>query len=73
MGANAWASPVQYRSAAAGSIVISGAQTAVAASDASFTFSGPTTLGANVSTVGATGGTEDITFGDDITLTGNAQ
>ena len=53
VGANAWASPVQYRSAAAGSIVISGAQTAVAASDASFTFSGPTTLGANVSAVGA--------------------
>ena len=73
VGAKAWASPVQYRSAAAGSIVISGAQTAVAASDASFTFSGPATLGANVSTVGATGGTQDITFSDDVTLTANAQ
>ena len=62
-----------YRSAAAGSIVILGAQTAVAASDTTFTFSGPTTLGANVSTAAATGGTQDITFSDDVTLTGNAQ
>ena len=73
VGANAWAVPVQYRSAAAGSIVVSGAQTAVAASDTIFTFSGPTSLAANVSTVGATGGTQDITFSDDVTLTGNAQ
>ena len=73
VGANAWAVPVQYRSGAAGSIVVSGAQTAVAASDTIFTFSGPTSLAANVSTVGATGGTQDITFSDDVTLTGNAQ
>ena len=44
VGANAWDSPVIYRAAAAGSIVISGAQTAIAASDTTFTFSGPTTL-----------------------------
>ena len=55
VGANAWAARCTYRSAAAGSIVISGAQTAVAASDTTFTFSGPTSLGANVSTVAATG------------------
>ena len=73
VGANAWPVPVEYRAAAAGSIVVTGAQTAVAASDAAFTFSGPTSLAANVSTVGATGGTQDITFNDDVTLTGNAQ
>ena len=53
-------SGVTYRSAAAGSIVVTGAQTAVVASDTT-TFSGPTTLGANVSTAAATGGTQDIT------------
>ena len=73
VGANAWDSPVIYRAAAAGSIVISGAQTAIAASDTTFTFSGPTTLGANVSTAAATGGTQDIIFSDDVTLTGNTQ
>ena len=36
-------------------------------------FSGPTTLSANVDTANATGGTQDITFSDDVTLTGNAQ
>ena len=73
VGANAWDAPVTYRSAAGGSIVISGAQTATAASDASFTFSGPTSLGADVSTVAATGGTQDITFSDDVTFAANAQ
>ena len=73
VGANAWNIPVEYRSAAAGSIVITGAQTAGAGSDTIFTFSGPTSLGANVSTIAATGGTQDITFNDDITLTANAQ
>ena len=37
------------------------------------TFSGPTSLGANVSTAAATGGAQDITFNDDVTLTANAQ
>ena len=60
VGAKAWESPVTYRSAAAGSIVVTGAQTAVVASDTTFTFSGPTTPGANVSTAAATGGTQDI-------------
>jgi hypothetical protein len=73
VGANAWDSPVTYRAAAAGSIVVTGAQTAGAASDTTFTFSGPTSLGANVSTAAATGGTQDITFNDDVTLTANAQ
>ena len=70
---NAWNGPVQFLADPTGSIVVSGAQTATAASNASFTFSGPTTLGANVSTVGATGGTQDISFSDDVTLTANAQ
>ena len=65
--------PVEYRAAAAGSIVVTGAQTARAASDTTFTFSGPTSLGANVSTAAATGGAQDITFNDDVTLTANAQ
>ena len=73
VGANAWSNPVQYRSAAAGSIVITGAQTSVAASDTTFTFSGPISLGANVSTAAATGGVQDITFSDDVTLTANTQ
>jgi hypothetical protein len=73
MNAYAWTDPVTFLSAAAGNIVVSGAQTAGAASNATFTFSGPTTLGANVSTAAATGGTQDITFSDDVTLTANAQ
>lgn len=73
LGANAWDVPVTYRSAAGGSIVISGAQTAGAASDTTFTFSGPTTLSANVDTTNATGGTQDITFNNAVTLGANAQ
>ena len=42
VGANVMNIPVEYRSAAAGSIVITGAQTAGAGSDTIFTFSGPT-------------------------------
>ena len=50
-----------------------GAQTAGAASGATFTFSGPTTLSANVDTTNATGGTQDITFNNAVTLGANAQ
>jgi hypothetical protein len=73
VGANAWDNPVTYRAAAGGSIVIAGAQTATAASDTVFTFSGPTTLSANVDTTNATGGTQDITFNNAVTLGANAQ
>ena len=62
VGARAWDMPVDYRAAAAGSIVISGAQTAGAASDTIFTFSGPATINAPLDLTNATGGTQAITF-----------
>ena len=64
VGARAWDVPVDYRAAAAGSIVISGAQTAVAASDTIFTFSGPATINAPLDLSNAAGGTQAITFND---------
>jgi hypothetical protein len=64
VGARAWDVPVDYRAAAAGSIVISGAQTAGAASDTIFTFSGPATINAPLDLTNATGGTQAITFND---------
>jgi len=68
VGARAWDIPVDYRAAAAGSIVISGAQTAVAASDTIFTFSGPATINAPLDLSNATGGTQAITFDDAATV-----
>jgi hypothetical protein len=56
--------PVDYRAAAAGSIVIAGAQTAGAASDTIFTFSGPATINAALDLTNATAGTQAITFND---------
>ena len=68
---NAWNSPVIFRVDPTGSITVSGAQTATAASDAAFTFSGPVALNAGVSSSGATGGTGAILFSDDVTLGAN--
>ena len=62
VGATAWSDPVHFRANAAGSVVISGGQTAGAASDTTFTFTGPASLAANVDTTNATGGTQAITF-----------
>jgi hypothetical protein len=64
VGARAWDLPVDYRAAAGGSVVISGAQTAAAASDTIFTFTGPATINAALDLTGATGGTQAITFND---------
>ena len=64
---------MHFRANAAGSVVISGAQTAGAGSDTTFTFTGPASLAANVDTTNATGGTQDITFNNAATLTANAQ
>jgi hypothetical protein len=72
VGALSWSDPVHFRANAAGSVVISGAQTAGAASDTTFTFTGPASLSANVDTTNATGGTQDITFNNTATLTANA-
>ena len=52
---------------------ISGLQDTTAASAATFTFDGPTTLSANVSTVAATGRHADIAFNDAVTLGADAQ
>ena len=62
MGARAWDMPVDYRTAGGGSIVIAGAQTAGAASDTIFTFSGPATINAPLDLTNATSGTQAITF-----------
>jgi hypothetical protein len=64
IGARSWADPVTFRSAAGGSIVISGAQTATAASDVTFTFTSPATVNAALDLTNATGGTQAITFND---------
>ena len=71
--AHTWSNPVTWRSAAGGNINISGLQDTTAASAATFTFNGPATLSANVSTAAATGGTRAIVFNDPVTLGANAQ
>ena len=53
--AHTWSNPVTWRSAAGGNILIGGLQDTTAASAAIFTFDGPVTLSANVSTVGGDG------------------
>ena len=67
----AWSDPVTFLAAPAGSIVISGAQTAGVGSDTIFTFDGPATINAALDLTNATAGTKDITFNDSAVVTGN--
>jgi hypothetical protein len=71
-GAHAWSIPVTWRAGAGGNILISGNQTTTAASAATFTFSGPPTLSANLDTSAATGGSRAITFNAPVTLGADA-
>ena len=71
LGAYAWDDPVRFVTGLAGSIAVSGAQTAIAGSNATLTFAGPTTLNANLDLTNATGGTQAIMFNDAVTLGGN--
>jgi filamentous hemagglutinin family protein len=70
---NAWNSPVTFLTDPTGSIVVSGAQSAAAASDAALTFSGPLTLSADIDASAATGGTQAISFDTPITLGADVQ
>ena len=77
--AYSWFAPVTWRAAAGGAgISVAGAQTTVGASNANFTFSGPTTLSSTLDTSAATGGTRAInlngatTLGTNTTLTAGA-
>lgn len=71
LGAYAWDDPARFVSGPAGAIVVAAAQSAVAASDASLRFSGPTTLSASLNTSAATGGTRAILFDGAVTLGAN--
>jgi hypothetical protein len=59
---------VRFLTDPTGSIAVNGAQSAAAASDATLTFSGPTTLNADLDTSGATGGTQAMAFDAPVTL-----
>ena len=69
VAARAWSDPVTFRAAPAGSIVISGAQTAGVGSDTIFTFNGPAIINAALDLTNATAGTKDITFNDSAVVT----
>jgi hypothetical protein len=65
---NGWTGAVRFLTDPTGSIIVNGAQGATAASDATFLFSGPVTLNADLNTSAATGGARDIDFDAAVTL-----
>ena len=73
VSAHSWADPVHFRAAGGGNIAITGAQTGAGASDATFTFTGKTTLSADLDSSAASGGTRAITFNSPVTLGGAVQ
>src|SRR5690606_13071122 len=61
---NNWKDPVTFRTLAANSITVNGAQRSAAASNGAFTFDGPTTFNANNDTSASAAGVGTITLGN---------
>jgi filamentous hemagglutinin family protein len=69
LGAHSWSDPVTFSAAPAGTIAVTGNQTVAAASDASFTFGGPVSLGATIDSRNGAGAAKNLTFNSPVTLT----
>ncbi|MFO1242186.1 MAG: hypothetical protein U1E36_03160 [Rickettsiales bacterium] len=70
LDAYAWDDPIRFLTAVTGAINVTGAQTAVAASDATIQFSGPTTLNNDID-ISAAAGARTLVFNNAVTLAAN--